>query len=376
MGRQDPVVAAQRVAGEQGEGVGVDHQRTPAVERRTQQIQAPRAAPEAGADRDDVGPPQQRPQVGGRTHPVAHQLGARGGQRRGMPRPGRDGDQASSGAQRRTAGKQDRAGHPRLAPDHQHPAVVALVAVAPPPRQPPRQVAVVEQRRDRFDPGVDPVGQVEAGEPDLAGVIGPLRGEQAGLLADEGDGRRGTNRAAERHAAPGVEPRRDVQREHLGAGVVDRPDGVGPGPLDRPLQPGAEQRVDHDIRPLQGRLSERQDLAAAGPPVVGRGRGVAAQPVRVAEVQQGHLAAVGPREPGDDVAVTAVVAAATDDRDPPCPRPAPGELGVGGGAGAGHQLVTGDTVALDRRPVETADLGRAVQGEFRRRVHAAILSRS
>ena len=118
------------------------------------------------------------------------------------------------------------------------------------------------------------------------------------------------------------------------------------------LQTAAEQRVDEDIgcriecsRPAFDGTAGRQEIAAGC-------RRVARQRICVDGRDSGHVDARSTREPGDDVAVTAVIPRATDDLVAPgigivLPDHAKRRF-----AGATHQRVAGNSGAIDRMAID------------------------
>ncbi len=170
------------------------------------------------------------------------------------------------------------------------------------------------------------------------------------LLAEEGHRLGGMHRDAHDGGAGPVDAARQIDREHRRAIGVDRLDHRPRVALDRPAQPGAEQRVD-DQRRLADRLRvERQHRmfpAACG------GGGIAVQCVAFAHQEDADLAALRRQLGGRDEPVAAIVPRSRDDHD----RSLRGEVGceVGGRfrdrlTGTQHQRKAGRT-CRDREPV-------------------------
>ena len=81
-------------------------------------------------------------------------------------------------------------------------------------------------------------------------------------------------------AARGVDPARDVGREHRHAAGADRLDRLGDTPARRARRAGAEQRVDHQRRAGSDRRAGRQWLGSREPLEVRRGRRRRIRPAR------------------------------------------------------------------------------------------------
>ena len=134
------------------------------------------------------------------------------------------------------------------------------------------------------------------------------------LAAEEGHGLGGADRDAHHRAGGAVDAARQVDAEHRRAVGVDRLDHLERIALDRPVEAGAEQRID-DQRRLADRLRiERQHRIL---PAARRERRVALQAVALAQQDDRDLAAARRQFGGRDKAVAAIVAAAGDDQDRP-----------------------------------------------------------
>ncbi len=135
----------------------------------------------------------------------------------------------------------------------------------------------------------------------------------AGLQPEEGDRAGGLDGGAEDLPAAPVDAARQVDRDHRKAGAIERADGLGGHPLDRPVEAGAEQRVDDHVG--TGDEAAGQPLAGAGPRRGGEG-GVAFQPVASSEQPDGHLVAGLRHQAGGDEPVAAVVAGTGHHQNP------------------------------------------------------------
>ena len=110
-------------------------------------------------------------------------------------------------------------------------------------------------------------------------------------------------------------------------------------PLDRPIETGAEQRVDDDLRRPRSRCGS---AGATGPfHFAAATRGIAFQPAHVAHQQHlDPIAALG-EEPRGDKAIAAVVAGPGHHDDPAAGRMASDDGGGDRGSGALHQVDAG-----------------------------------
>ncbi len=101
----------------------------------------------------------------------------------------------------------------------------------------------------------------------VPGVEAPRRDREADLGAVHGHGHVRLNRRTGNFPGRGVHAGGDVDREHRNADCVDLLDHLRGLVARRSLEPGAEQRVDHDVRPLVDELAplRPQDLAGDAP---------------------------------------------------------------------------------------------------------------
>ena len=223
----------------------------------------------------------------------------------------RQGDEAGAGAQRGAGGETGGAGpgHRPGDDDRVAAAVLVVLRIRRPEQGRPERRAVLEgARRQRGDDGV---GDADVGDGQAPAERPPRIEQVRGLLAEEGDGRGGMYHGPERRAGVGGEAARQVDGEDRGWPGVDGIHDRAGRTRDRPVEAGAEERVD-DQRSLGQRRGRR--MRGAGPAVEGDG-GVALQTARVAEQRHRH-GAPGRHQPARrDEAVAAVVAGAGDDED-------------------------------------------------------------
>ena len=110
----------------------------------------------------------------------------------------------------------------------------------------------------------------------LAGVVGAIGGEEAGLESEEGEGVVGAQGAAANPAAVAVEAARHVERQFRAVQAIGLRDPACVLARDVALQPYAEQAVDDETVSLR-RRDVRQDRAAAFAPGGPGTRGVRRQ---------------------------------------------------------------------------------------------------
>ena len=79
----------------------------------------------------------------------------------------------------------------------------------------------------------------------------PSRQEEVpGLAAEEGHGLPGDDGAGEDRAGAAVDAARQIDREDRRAAFIGAVHDEAGGPVDRPVETGAEQRVDDEVRAL------------------------------------------------------------------------------------------------------------------------------
>ena len=127
----------------------------------------------------------------------------------------------------------------------------------------------------------------------------------AGLGAAEGDGKRCLGRAARHFPGAAVDPGRHVDGDHVAAAGGDPLEQGGECRLERPVEPGTEQRIDQKIARQVGGRRERVHRPQ---PATGCQGGVTVERGRIAEGRQGDRPARSHEAAGHDVAVTAIVA--------------------------------------------------------------------
>ena len=176
-----------------------------------------------------------------------------------------------------------------------------------------------------------------------------------------------SHRRAHHRAACAVDAARQIDRDDRRAGRVDRLDHRARRPLDRPVEPGAEQRIDDERRRRRGSPAS---AGSTGPlQRCAASRRIALELVAVAEQQQpDRIAALG-QEPG-----------ATKPSPPLLPGPATTHDRTAGGlprdrvgdrpAGVFHQADAG-RAARDRQAVGLGHLARwsaarSWRGHYRR----------
>lgn len=368
--REHPGVVLPRRLGQQVEGIRIDDQGQAAARGCLPHRPPPVAAPEPGADGDERGAIQQGSECLASFHAMTHQFRAGQIQLGGMRGPGRHADQSGADPRRRFRRQPCRAIEAFLAANHQHMSVEAFVPGAGAPGQhgPPGGALQAGGRLD-----APPGGRVNAKvvKNDAPRLFESLAGKQSALETDETDGQVGLDAGPHPGAGIGVQAGGNIQCHHspliacLGQtarviavdGVND--DGVMAG--DFPVETGAQQGVDQNFRGLEILGNEIQCGAAGlcktfmGQPGVtleGGGRRHGIHP---------HIPAkfVGP--PGDDVAITTVIAAAADGGEGAGGGPAFAEGGKGAGPGAFHQFDTGDAEPVDGVLIDGAHFSGAVE---------------
>ena len=109
--------------------------------------------------------------------------------------------------------------------------------------------------------------EADVGDRHLARMEATRRDHEADLRAVHRHGDVGVHGHARDLPRGSVRAGRDVDREHGDAGCVDLLDDARRFLARRSLQPGAEERVDHDVRPLVDELASlrAQDLGGDTP---------------------------------------------------------------------------------------------------------------
>ncbi len=153
----------------------------------------------------------------------------------------------------------------------------------------------------------------------------------------------------------------DVDGQHRRVGPIDRLHRLGPGTFQGPFQTGAENGIHDD--PGTGRQGPIGLAMPSRIPVGGEGvGGIPRQPTRVGELEYRDGETLGTGEPGHHIAVAPVVPRPGEHRQVAVSRPARPQQAIGGSPGPLHQLDPGDTVDLDRGPVQGAHLRRPIEG--------------
>ncbi len=206
-------------------------------------------------------------------------------------------------------------------------------------------------------------GKADVGHGNPAGIVHPRVEVESDLGQAHGDRLFGSDGQAERLAAVGVEPRRDVHREDAGSAVVDG--------LDQPSRQAAH--LPRDARPQQGVYGHaRRGAGLADRPGIGDRRRAQPDLLEAVEVRasvardvlrlggQEHLNAPAHlgEVPRGDEAIAPVVPGAAEDGDVPVGA-ALGHAGGGlgnGTAGVLHERKAGDPAFLDRPAVQLLHL--------------------
>ena len=184
--------------------------------------------------------------------------------------------------------------------------------------------------------------------------MNPARQQQMRrLAAEEGDGLGGADRDAHHGAGGAVDAARQIDAEHRRAVGVDRLDHVVRIALDRPVEAGAEQRVDDQRRPADRLRIERQHRIF---PAARRGGRIALQAVALAQQDDRDLAAARRQFGRRHKTVAAIVAASGDHQDRPLLHEIHGGLRHRL-AGAQHQREAG-RAGGDGEPVGVLHLSR------------------
>lgn len=181
----------------------------------------------------------------------------------------------------------------------------------------------------------------------------------ARLAAKEGDG---LGRADHRTVGePGIagEPAGHVDGHDGPPAFIHRRDGGGRLGVERPAEPGAEQRVDDDVVLLRQDRREGSDRAG---PAGSRLRRIVRQSLPVARERQRDAIAALAQQPRRDEAVPAIIAWAAQHQHG-LPRPGPPADRIGHGATrALHQPLAGQA-RRDRQAIRLGHLGDGQQGK-------------
>ena len=288
-----------------------------------------------------------------------HHLRPRSHERRDVPGTGRDAHQSRPAAAGGLAGEPCRTGEPVVTAHDEHVAEPALVRVTAARADQSRAVLVRHPPRGRLHPREHVFGHPEVAVHDLAPAFASFPSEQALFQTDEahGDGR--TDRAAEHAAGVGVDPRRNVQRQHRRGGIVHRPHRLGRRPGEVASQSRPEQRIDDDVGVLRhGPDRGRTGSCIEHAPV--RGAGVATDPCGVPDQADQDRQSLARGESCDHEPVAAIVAGTRDHRHAARRRPPFAQHPEGFEPRALHQVDAGNT-RPDRPAIELAHVASPVQ---------------
>jgi len=264
--------------------------------------------------------------------------------------------QADAGAQGAFGAQAHGTAHAFLAADAQHVAMLALVRIGVPRRQPARQLLRAAQPggRGEFIERADL--QVQAIEQHLAVEVAGHARVQAPLGRHEAQGHRCAHRGAGGMAGVRVQARRHVQRQHRHPRGIDALDHGLRRIRRRPGQPDAVERI-HPGFAIGQHAVEAGDAAAGGPPVGQRLPGLRAARPGARRRHHAHLQAGRTGQPRHHVAVAAVVARPAGHAEVPQPGPALLQQPPGGGTGTAHQLVGRHAQRAGREFVHGPHLG-------------------
>ena len=162
----------------------------------------------------------------------------------------------------------------------------------------------------------------------------PARQQQmARLAAEEGHGVAGFHRHAHDGAGGAVDAARQVDGDDRRAARIDRLDHGARQALDRPVEPGPEQRIDHDRLAADRR---RRGLLERPLPARGGLRRIALEPAALAHEEEPHLVAALGQNARRHEAVAAIIAGARHHDGRPARQQAGRRVGHGA-AGILHQ---------------------------------------
>ena len=195
----------------------------------------------------------------------------------------------------------------------------------------------------------------------------PARQQQmAGLAAEERDRVGGVDGGAHDGAGVAVDAARQVDRDDRRRRCVHHVDHGARQALDRTVETGAEQGIDHEVpaaeRFRQGRLDRPL-------PAGGRKRRIALEPAALAHEEKPHLVAALGQDARRHKAVAAVVARTGHHHSRAARQQAGGYVGHGA-AGILHQVDAG-RAACHGQPVGFAHFSRGQQLDHGRRDYRA-----
>ncbi len=179
---------------------------------------------------------------------AAHQFRTLSVNRSQILRAGGHRDQPRSGTQRRLTRHAGRPGHADIATDHQHVSEVAFVRSPLTNRQQVVQVSLTvhTQRPGHFADRVE--RHIQVVEYQVSNIIGAVPDKKSLLQADECHGQLRAQRGTHHLTVQAVQTRRNIHRHNRRRSLQNRLNGVQVRSFERPVQPGAKQRIDDQVR--------------------------------------------------------------------------------------------------------------------------------
>ena len=150
----------------------------------------------------------------------------------------------------------------------------------------------------------DRAGNADIGHGNGAAVEPAGKQQMTGFLAEERDRASRAYRGAHHRARRAVDAARQIDGDHRRGVCIHRFDHRACEPLDRPVEAGAEQRVDDEIGAIESAGCGRHDWTV---PLFCGERGVALEPARLADQQYVHRVAARGEQPRRDKAIAAVI---------------------------------------------------------------------
>ncbi len=213
---------------------------------------------------------------------------------------------------------------------------------------------------------------IEVREYDFAGPFRPAVEEQAAFQSDEGNRQVCAHGCPHHRARIAMQSRRDVEREYRRRVRIHGLHDCGKVALQGPFEAAAQKAVDNQVGLVVEAAFIPGNRATEGGEIhVGRSR-IAGQVVGRGHRKHRDGDALLRRQPGDDVTVAAVIAAAADHLPALCIRESITGRRLGRGAGARHQGVAADLMILDRGSIDVSYAFDRI--DFARQIHASAAS--
>ena len=325
--------------GDQGQRIGVHHHRLARCQCRIQQASAPRIQSQPGANGNHRGRLHQRSCVFRAIHPAHHDFRLADQRHRHMGRT-RNQRHFARPATGGGLGTHDRrAGKTMIATNHQHMAIMALVAIHPAGGQTALERLGAGAKAVRLHLGVDIPPHLQIEKTQRAAMQRPFAGEQTALETNKGTGHLRLQHCPQRHAAVGAEPRRNIQRQHRKRQPIQGAQQGGHVITQRTFKTSTQQAINQQVRRArQVRVGERLHGNAGCLATSGHGQGIALELIRRAGKPDLRLQAGLRRQPRHHIAITTVITATTQHRQLAGLRPALAEGIKGRLPGPLHQI--------------------------------------